>query len=244
MTVIVGVLCKQGVVIGSDSSSTSVTGNISTTEQNSKKVEIINKEVIMCGTGSVGINQRFIQILSKTFNDNAFKSRSKSNIDIATHITREAILDCKNTFLNDIGYGSCVGFRRNNEYFLCEFETRTLQPEFKHESFWYVSMGSGQLIADPFLGFVRKVFWDNKQPDIEDGIFGTILALEHAIDVNPGGIGPPIQIAVLKNGEDARLLDEVELEEHKQNVINFENYVKEYKTIKSNIGESIPEMDK
>jgi hypothetical protein len=70
----------------------------------------------------------------------------------------------------------------------------------------FVAIGSGQLIADPFLAFVRRIFWGQSQlPNINQGVFAALWTLVHTTGTNPGGIGDPIQIAVLKREGDACL---------------------------------------
>ena len=48
-------------------------------------------------------------------------------------------------------------------------------------------MGSGQPITDPFLALMRSIFWGDGLPTVQDGTFAVTWALEHAIEVNPGG---------------------------------------------------------
>ena len=68
MTSILGILCEDGVVIGADSSVTTVQeGRISLSmmEQPFEKIDIISDHVIMVGTGAVGQGQRFKAIVQK-----------------------------------------------------------------------------------------------------------------------------------------------------------------------------------
>jgi 20S proteasome alpha/beta subunit len=67
MTAIVGIRCKDGVVIGADSSATFTDGGqVRTIEQpTEKKIEIIGDKVIVAGTGSVGHGQRFCAVVRK-----------------------------------------------------------------------------------------------------------------------------------------------------------------------------------
>lgn len=56
MTTVIGVLCSDGVVIGTDSSVTlGVAGRFSTIEQCSEKLDVIADQVIVAGTGAVGL---------------------------------------------------------------------------------------------------------------------------------------------------------------------------------------------
>jgi hypothetical protein len=103
-----------------------------------------------------------------------------------------------------IEFGCLVAFQLGASYKLLEFSVAHLQPEFKTPGLWFASMGSGQPITDPFLGFLRRVFWPpqkQESPGISEGIFFATWALIHAIDVNPGGINGPLQLAVLKTDE-------------------------------------------
>lgn len=61
MTVLVGVLCQDGVVIGADSSMTHTlaTGQTGTIEQPTDKIYRVGPDVLIAGTGVVGLVQRF-----------------------------------------------------------------------------------------------------------------------------------------------------------------------------------------
>ena len=213
MTLIVGVLCEDGVVIGSDSSATFTDGGRHTVEQKTKKVTIIDDDKIMCGAGEVALSQRFAQVINRFWEQPEISQ--KSNIDIGVALFQSAFQDFRNTNSGFHQFAACLAFFHNDDFHLCEFPINTGLPEFKSKDLWYVSMGSGQYIADPFLGFVRKIFWDDKQPNLSDGIFGTIWTLNHAINVNPGGIGAPVQIGILDNKtKSVKLLSDDELQEH------------------------------
>ena len=134
-------------------------------------------------------------------------------------------------------FGALLAFSSNKKFELYEFQTGVFQPQFKTEHLWYVSMGSGQAICDPFLGLVRRVFWKNdKPPMLSDGAFATVWTLQHVVDLNPGGIKGPIEVAVLensKNGAVARLLREGELDEHRNNIAGLEKHISEYPALLS-----------
>ena len=92
-------------------------------------------------------------------------------------------------------------------------------------------MGSGQPITDPFLGMMRRVFFSSGQePTVREGLFLATWALMHTIDLNPGGINGPPQIAVLEQKSGiARLLDDAELEEHKNSYEAAEKHLACYR---------------
>ena len=220
-------------VIGADSSATLVSGAHPTIEQKVKKVQITDDHVIVAGTGQAGLGQRFNAVVSAAWHDKKFKEFS-SSIELGKFLAARAIEDCQATKMPPGHYGALVAFPFNKQAHLCEFVMTDFQPELKtNDSLWYVSMGSGQAITDPFLGFMRRVFWEDGIPSSQDGVFAVTWALQHAIEMNPGGINEPIQIAILAasgGGEklSARLLSESELAEHRNNVEGAIHHLKNY----------------
>lgn len=218
MTVLVGLLCKDGIVVGSDSAATFSAGQTRTIEQITKKIDIVGEKIIVAGTGQIGLGQRFNAVVTKAWDEKEFRS---DHIDAAKKLSAKGIEDFNSTHIRPGGYGCLVAFPIKNKLHLCEFAIDDFQPEFKTLNLWYVAMGSGQAICDPFLGLMRKVFWKDGPPSYQDGIFAVTWAIQHAIDVNPGGVNGPLQIAVLstKNGPPhASLLSDDELSEHLNNV--------------------------
>lgn len=88
-----------------------------------------------------------------------------------------------------------------------------------------VAAGSGQAIADPFLTFLRRIFWHDQPPTVSSGIFAVTWTLHQAIEVSPGGLSGPIEIAVVDAGG-ARMLPEGEVDYHLQTVAEYEKQMK------------------
>lgn len=219
MTAIVGVLCRNGLVIGSDSSVTFAAGQLRTIEQPTEKLTIVANTIIIAGTGQVGLGQRFNRVVEQAHADRVFRNHQ---IDVAKELTKRAIADFSSTSATKGQYGALVGFLLNQKAYLCEFSEVDMQPEFKDERVWYCSMGSAQPITDPFLALMREVFWLEGPPSVQDGIFAVTWALEHAVAVNPGGVNGPVRLAVLELNERnelrAHMLTADDLEEHRQTI--------------------------
>jgi hypothetical protein len=74
------------------------------------------------------------------------------------------------------GFGALVALPLNDQPELFEFDPNQFHPERRGDAddggrdrtSRIVSMGSGQSIADPFLGFVRLVFWKDDKPKVRD----------------------------------------------------------------------------
>ncbi|MEK6709777.1 MAG: hypothetical protein AABZ64_04280 [Nitrospinota bacterium] len=234
MTILVGVLCEDGVVIGADSAATFQARQIKTVEQPTQKIRIIGEQVIVATTGPVGLGQRFEEVVSQGLRDKVFGS-SRSPVQVAREICKRTIIDFDETAAPKGQLGALVAFCHNDKHCLVEFGVQDFQPEMKNENLWYVAMGSGQLIADPFLGLMRKVFCPERPPSLSTGTFISTWTLFHTIEVNPGGIKEPIILASLARREDrkyrAQILDDKLLNEHRNNVTDAYAYLTNYAEI-------------
>ncbi len=245
MTAIVGVLCSDGVVVGSDSSTTFTRGPQRTIEQETRKIDIIDDRLIVAGTGPVGFHQRFCNVI-----------RSKADAGTLTTKPDKWVKDITSAALRDfaetkvvpvhpgtqippgylpIDYGALVAFTDGKKFYLCEFALCTLQPEFKgaDPSIWYASLGSGQVITDPFLGFIRRVIWHSETPNVAVGTYTVAWTLRHVISLNPGGVGGRMQMAVISSSEppsilEARMLTRSEIHQHEEAVEAVEQYLGDY----------------
>lgn len=219
MTLIVGVLCEDGVVIGSDSVETfGLEPNLRTIEQPSIKIEIIGRKIITASTGHVGLAQRFNRIVKGLHNSD--RLRGSDVIETGRLIAEETINDFRTTASalqnhpqHGWGFGSLVAIPINNAPQLFSYDPVQFLPELKGDTDEergdrtgrIVSLGSGQAIADPFLGFIRHIFWKDRLPKVRDGKLAVTWTLIHTIDLNTGGIGGEPHLAALeKRGRDWR----------------------------------------
>jgi hypothetical protein len=236
MTAIVGIICKEGgVVIGADTSVTFGAGRYNTIEQKASKIQIVSEKYILAGTGPFGLGQRFKHELEEYVAE--ISEEQIVPVEFARKLSVKAWANFTSTQNKEGEYGALLAFPlRNGDLNLCEFDVRNLQPELKDINVWYVSMGSGQMITDPFLGFIRKIFWKDGMPTVQQAIFATLWTLQHAVHVNPGGINAPIEIATLQTVKGipvAKLLSSEELDIHSDYISNLEAYIGEYKLEKS-----------
>jgi ATP-dependent protease HslVU (ClpYQ) peptidase subunit len=238
MTAIVGIRCRDGVVIGSDSSATfGDGGGHNTIEQSTaKKIEIIGESVIVAGTGAVGHMQRFTAVTQNLWDQKAFQG--KSEIEIGKQLSSGGINDFSSTgAMNNLQFAAMVAYPAKDQPSLCELPggRGIFQPEIKKaDDLWFASTGSGQVITDPFLALLRKVYWSDGAPSLQGGIFTAVWALQHACEVNPGGINAPVKIAVLareKGKLRARMLDEAELAEHQNMVTEATKHMAAFRDI-------------
>ena len=229
MTAIVGVLCEDGVVIGSDSAASFGFGGGRTIEQPVKKIDIIGDHVIVAGTGQAGVGQRFRHLIRGLYDKKEFSEQKHDHIAVGKMLSQQGQQDFATTGAQKGQYGCLVAFSQAKKFYLVELAVNDFQPEFKTTDMPFATLGCGQPITDPFLAFLRKVFFANGPPKLEDGKFIAIWALLHAIELNPGGINGPLQVAVLKNDNGqlkASLLEGGELEEQVSSVQAAEEHLR------------------
>jgi len=221
MTILIGARCKEGVIIGTDSAATFAHGVTPTIEQETRKISIIEDQVIVACTGPVGLGQRIIANINEAWKQKVF---SNDPVIIGKSISKACIHDFSSTYCKFEGQiGALVAFPSNHDFHLCEFAALDFQPELKKDELWWVSTGSGQQIVDSFMAFLKSTFWkDGEISNHQDVCLAVYWALKHVININPGGIQGPIQIAVLEKVEKgktkARFLAEEELIGHEENM--------------------------
>lgn len=240
MTAIVGLLCTDGIIIGSDSSVTFIAGRVETIEQPIEKISIIDNHIIVAGTGPIGLGQRFERIVNALWSEKKFNGHY---IDCAKLISSETIKDFSSTGAPKGAYGALVAFPVEGKKYLCEFQQSDLQPEFKTKDIWFVSMGSSQPITDTFLAFMRDIFWMNGPPTVADGIFAVLWTLQMAIQINPGGVNGPVRIAVMsktKGSLNARLLSDEELAETRQAVDEMKSLMRKLRDSHTQENSTVP----
>jgi hypothetical protein len=216
MTVLVGVRCKDGVVIGSDSAKTSSDGaGRFTTYAPGTKIDIVDDRIILAHTGQAGMAQRFQDVVSNGWSSGAFKHLNTLNA--MRKMSELARKDFSVTLAPQGQYGSLVAMKTSKDSpALCEFAISDFQPELKTD-IWYCSMGSGQSVVDPLLALFRKAFWSDGPPKLSEGILATCWALELAIELCPFGVAGPIKVAVLDSQGKAQFLADQDLDGHREN---------------------------
>lgn len=90
MTIIVGICCKDGVVIGADSAASFAQGNQRTIEQTTKKIDIVGGHVLVAGTGMIGLGQRFTEVVQQLWDKKALRG---SSVEVGKLISKAAISD-------------------------------------------------------------------------------------------------------------------------------------------------------
>jgi hypothetical protein len=107
-------------------------------------------------------------------------------------------------------------------------------------------MGSGQMLADPFLAFVCTVLWGGKMPDVDHGKFGVYWVLAHTIKLAPGKVGLPIRLTTLRQIGGTWVAQEQDTQESAQYIDEIETHIGGFApqaTIEEAIAEPVPKPE-
>jgi 20S proteasome alpha/beta subunit len=224
MTLLVGILAKDGVVVAADSAVTMASSTDFTIVDRRKKIYLVaDGTMVIAGTGQVGLTQRVVDTVDRCWRAKAFqkwKQDKLTSVQIATAVCREVLLGFEQTAAKP-DVGALYAFHNAGAFHLVEYLVKTFQPEQKTADLWYASMGSGQALADAYLSLLRRTAWRDGQPSLENAILSAWWVMHHAIEAAPGFVAKPISIVVLRSWEngkapEARFLSEDELLEHKE----------------------------
>jgi 20S proteasome alpha/beta subunit len=256
VTLIVGIKCSDGIVVGADGAATFGAMGQHTIRQSVRKLTIISQKIIVGVSGPVGLGQRFNWRIEELYSNNHLSGKKCPD---AMKVMREALwkdiegeMKAAAVARETIGQlalssalsSSLVALPLDKKFVLIQFDQQGA-PEEATENLPFVSIGSGQPTADPFLAFIRKIFWPDSLPSLEAGIFSTLWTLNHAIETNPGGVSEPTQIMVLeKDGKDftARELESAELEEHLEAITAAESVLKDFRKTSSGSTDTPPSL--
>jgi 20S proteasome alpha/beta subunit len=246
VTLIIGVRCTDGVVLAADSAATMGGGGVTTVQQRTaRKLYLCNQNRIIVGVaGYVGLAQRLQAVIEDGFGKNHYSGRNevavgkmrddlvgivKPEWEMGQIVARAQGHPGATLYAN---HSMVVAITLNREPQLISF-TETCSPEIATQGLPFVCIGSGQPRADPFMSFLRRVFWPvNAYPTIPDGILSAYWTLRHVIEIDPGGVGGDCQLVVLeKAGSEfkARELSHAELETHEESRKGFEEEIKKWR---------------
>ena len=243
MTLIIGIKCDAGIVVGADgAASLGSPGQMMTAMQPTKKLEILNGRVIFGSSGFVGLAQRIAGRIEKNHQHLTKQDENRSKNELRKDMWTEILeheFKVANTVVPVLGHqvaqsscnnGYLMAFAASGGPCLIQFN-QCFAPESATDKLPYVALGSGQYLADPFLAFIRRIFWPNRLPTIPEGEFATWWTLHHAIKTATAGIGEPKQIMALqKSGADylPKELTPEECKEHEEAVGRVEEYLADF----------------
>lgn len=229
MTVLVGVRCSDGVVIGADGIATSAMGAFPLMHMEADpKIRIFGSRVIIATSGPLGYAQRLDDLIAAAEKGGVFNNLNAR--EAASNISKRFIADLQESKAPSWGaegyrFGALCAAANKDGPYLAEFGQTDFQVELKVGKTFFVSMGSGQMLSDPFLAFVCRVLWGSTMPDVDHGKFGVYWVLAHTIKLAPGQLGPPICLATLRQPKGVWVAEEQDTQESAQYIDELEKHI-------------------
>ena len=213
MTLIVGVKCSDGIVLGADSKATyaTTTGQSTISQDTATKLHIGNNRIVIGVSGPIGLGQTYSAEIDAYLAQNAqqvkWKSVEQAKTELSQRFWKHAEVCWQRAAVTagvigqQAAYMQClhstaVAFEIGDEPHLVTFSHQCAAEEVTKD-LPFAAIGSGQPQADPFLAFIRRIFWPSGLPTLTDGELACIWTLSEVIKHSPGGVGGAIQVVVL-----------------------------------------------
>lgn len=256
MTLIIGVRCTDGVVIAADSAVTmgSVVGGTTAELTVGRKLSILHDSMIVGFSGFTGLAYRLTETLREQHPSFKTKPAHKALEKIREHLlpTVESELKMARVVaettrsqeaLQTAIFSILIGIPLNGAPQLISLD-QNCSPDLVGQDVVFATVGSGQRVADPFMGFVREVLWPARGcPGLREGTLGALWAMRHAIRTNTGGVGGTTQVMILrKDGNDFRAseLDSAVASEHDEAINDLEKHIKGWREQMGQPASSVP----
>jgi 20S proteasome alpha/beta subunit len=219
MTVVVAFHCSDGAAIASDSMITPTVGGLSVGHHHGIKVYVLPGSQVFAFAGDQGQAARF-KLMAEV--NHGIIAEMTNPLDYPLTLAKGIYEEFQSTGVgNALQVNTILAYLHRDSCYCCAFEGK-MQPRLLDRDHFYVALGSGKLSADPFLRFLVDTFCQPGYPTVREGVFLATWAVQHVIDVNPGGVAGPIRVAVIEKNDAgnyiARELPSTEIDEHQQAV--------------------------
>ena len=220
MTIVVGILCSDGIVIAADRQATHGTMGQPTVGQAVTKVRIIRDDALFAISGHLGLGQQLAAIVEDKRQEFRNQPYDKSIAKLQEHLrplvnsafqtaglaskvygAQAASSDCICHSLLAAPFKDATAPLPSRESIKLVEITPQVAVEAMSADLPFISLGSGKGSADPFLGFLRKVFWPSALPTVKEGTLAALWTVQHAIDMKVLGVGFAPDVFVLERVE-------------------------------------------
>jgi hypothetical protein len=227
VTLLVGVLCSDGVVIAADRQATHGTLGQRTVGQAVTKIRTIGATGLFAASGHLGLGQQLASIVEQKQSEfmnqpydrfiGKLQTALRAVVDPALNTARIASgVYGPQVAASDATCGSLLAAPFRDRLHLVEI-TPQVAVESMSPSLPFICLGSGKGSADPFLGFLKSVFWPDVLPSVREGALAAFWTVQHAIDMKVDGVGFDVDLFVVEKAGSSyasRQLSSAELAEH------------------------------
>lgn len=230
MTVNIAFLCTDGVVLAADSMLTTANERapFGTGKGISRKLHAIGSDKLFTWSGEQGQAGRlrmYIELLALPEPDcphvlNHMLTLSESVL-LSFEKTRSlGLIDCE----------AFLAFPYRGQLQCCAFKG-AFQPCMMDADNYYMALGTGKQLADPFLKYITDLMCP-RQPTVREAIFLSYWTILHVINSGPGGVDHPIRIGTLtSDGAEAyvKVLGDTEIDDQQQAVAGLQDVLRKWR---------------
>jgi predicted proteasome-type protease len=250
MTLIVGVKCLEGIVLGADSAATYATslGQPTIRQETVTKLHMTSNKVVIGVSGPISFSQSYSEEIDTYIKSRgmkvSWKNVAEAKKELCAMFWKHAgpawdkagvvARVIGNAAMNECNHLSAAAFVTTDEQpHLVQFSMQCNAEEVTQD-LPFVAIGSAQPSADPFLAFIRRIFWPSGLPSLIDGQIATVWTLDEAIKTNPGGVGGDVKLVVLKKDDKnhwkCEAVSDEELDGHRLMIADIEKRMREVVT--------------
>ena len=228
MTLLVGILCNDEIVIATDQQVTLGALGAPTVGQAGTKATIINGQAIYASSGAVGVGQQICAGIAAELGKFG-QSTYHASAQLVQKRIRDILVptfDVANKAAPVIGLqaaqmdalcSSVLAARFQDGVRLIDINVQGGFEALTNESVPFVCHGSGKANADPFLRYLWNVYWKDRPPTFKEAILAAYWTVQAVIDLHTSGVGFGVDAFVLEKNAGkyrARQLERAELQEH------------------------------
>ena len=216
MTLLVGILCKDGVVVAADRQVSEANIGMPT-----RKIDILGSNSVFAASGDVSVGQRVRAVLSE-WEGKADAKYTEAISTLSPKIAKEALLPSYQV-AQAIGmpfenYPACISLFasvfKDGVHVACIDPSANFRELEKHSPF--CCLGSGNASGLSFLTFIWSVFFADTSPSLSEGVFAAYWTVQVAIELQSLYVGLGVDVCVLpsENNKNAEMVSESELREN------------------------------
>jgi 20S proteasome alpha/beta subunit len=211
VTLLVGILCPEGVIVATDRQVTHGAMGMPTIGQTGTKGVIIRKgEALYASSGPIGMGQQIANALDKATVNFALRTcvdcvgdlskAARTVIIPAFEVAQRAmnVLGPQATHADAVG-GGLLAARFHDGVTLVEFNPQGGCEILTLESVPFVCQGSGKANADPFLRFVWDIFWSKKPPTLNEAILAGYWTVRVVTQLRTSGVGCGVEVFTVRD---------------------------------------------
>jgi 20S proteasome alpha/beta subunit len=212
MTLLVGIYCKQGAVLAADKQASHGTPGQFTVGQPTTKIKALGDSILFASSGPIGLGQQLCHIVeadqkeipNRNYHSYATLAQKKFReiVDPAFQTAAHAIRVIGQVAQSDSVCGSLLAARFKDGIKLIEISPQC-GVEHLTDTLPFVCLGTGKSNADPFLRYIWSVFFDKRQPNLNEAVLAAYWTVKVGIDLKSFGVGFDVDVFVLDEAEEA-----------------------------------------